>query len=107
MPRTIALWSCALLCAAVSATVGRAQSSACPSALPDGLTSIGSATQLVTVVPPRRSATQAELRLWRKSGACWLEAAGPWTAWVGQHGINDDKHEGDARRPPVCSASGA
>ncbi len=99
MPRTIALWSCALLCAAVSATVGRAQSSACASALPDGLTSIGSATQLVTVVPPRRSATQAELRLWRKSGACWLEVAGPWSAWVGQRGINDDKHEGDRTTP--------
>jgi L,D-peptidoglycan transpeptidase YkuD (ErfK/YbiS/YcfS/YnhG family) len=99
MPRTIALGVCALLCAAVAATVGRAQGSACPFALPNGLTSTGSATQLVTVVPPRRSATQAELRLWRKSGACWVEVAGPWTAGVGRHGINDDKREGDRTTP--------
>ena len=99
MPRTIALGVCALLCAAVAATVGRAQDSACPFALPNGLTSTGSATQLVTVVPPRRSATQAELRLWRKSGACWVQVAGPWTAWVGRHGINDDKREGDRTTP--------
>ena len=40
----LALWACALLCAAVSARGGRAQSAGCPAALPNGLTSTGSAS---------------------------------------------------------------
>ena len=99
MLRTIAVSACLALCAMGSAAGGSAGRSACPSALPNELASTGSATQLVTVVAPRRSSTNASLQLWRRSGLCWLPVAGPWTAWVGQQGVNPDKHEGDRTTP--------
>ena len=59
----------------------------------------GSATQLITVVAQTRASTQGVLRLWAKRGACWRQTAGPWTAWLGQHGTSPAKHEGDRRTP--------
>ena len=59
----------------------------------------GPATQLITVVARTRASTQGSLRLWTKWGACWRQTAGPWTAWLGQHGTSPAKHEGDRRTP--------
>jgi L,D-peptidoglycan transpeptidase YkuD (ErfK/YbiS/YcfS/YnhG family) len=59
----------------------------------------GSATQLITVVARTRASTQGSLRLWTKRGVCWRQAAGPWTAWLGQNGTSPAKREGDRRTP--------
>jgi L,D-peptidoglycan transpeptidase YkuD (ErfK/YbiS/YcfS/YnhG family) len=59
----------------------------------------GAATQLVTVVAPRRASTQGALRLWVKRGRCWSQLAGPWAAWLGGNGTSPAKREGDRRTP--------
>jgi L,D-peptidoglycan transpeptidase YkuD (ErfK/YbiS/YcfS/YnhG family) len=99
MLRTLALSASLALGAAGSAAGGTAGGSACPPALPNELASTGGAAQLVTVVVPAAGATRATLQTWTKSGGCWSAAAGPWTAWVGQRGVNADKHEGDRTTP--------
>jgi L,D-peptidoglycan transpeptidase YkuD (ErfK/YbiS/YcfS/YnhG family) len=71
---------------------------ACPPTIANQI-SAGDGTQLVTVVVPRRSSTQGELRLWKKSGECWAAVAEPWTAWVGGRGVSPSKREGDRRTP--------
>jgi L,D-peptidoglycan transpeptidase YkuD (ErfK/YbiS/YcfS/YnhG family) len=50
-------------------------------------------------VAPRRTSTQGALRVWRKAGDCWLETAGPWPAWLGEHGTSTHKREGDRTTP--------
>ena len=74
------------------------ESAACPPTIANRL-STGSATQLVTVLSPRRASTQARLEFWRKTGECWRLVRGPWTAWVGQRGVSPAKREGDRRTP--------
>jgi L,D-peptidoglycan transpeptidase YkuD (ErfK/YbiS/YcfS/YnhG family) len=76
-----------------------AQAAACPPTIANRLATTGSATQLVTVLPPRRTSTQARLELWRKAGGCWRRVRGPWTAWVGRRGVSPSKREGDRRTP--------
>ena len=87
------------LCLAASASGGSRAAAACPANLANQLSSTGSAQQLVTVVAPRWSSTQGTLQAWRRSGGCWRAAAGPWTAWLGQHGISAHKREGDRTTP--------
>jgi L,D-peptidoglycan transpeptidase YkuD (ErfK/YbiS/YcfS/YnhG family) len=95
--RWIALTTCLLLCAAASAAGERAQVAACPPTLANRLDSAGS--QLVTVVAARRASTRGTLRLWRRSGECWVAVAGPWSAWLGQRGVTTRKREGDRTTP--------
>ena len=71
---------------------------ACPPTIANQI-SAGDGTQLVTVVVPRRTSTQGELRLWKKSGECWTAVTEPWTAWVGGRGVSPSKREGDRRTP--------
>jgi L,D-peptidoglycan transpeptidase YkuD (ErfK/YbiS/YcfS/YnhG family) len=73
--------------------------SLCLPTLANQLASTGAASQLVTVVAPRESSTRGSLRLWRKSGACWLAAGGPWPAWLGERGVSADRREGDRTTP--------
>jgi L,D-peptidoglycan transpeptidase YkuD (ErfK/YbiS/YcfS/YnhG family) len=92
----------AAVLAALVATPAQAQSgraAACPPTTANRLATTGAATQLVTVVSPRRTSTQARLEVWRKAGACWRRIRGPWTAWVGQRGVSPAKREGDRRTP--------
>jgi L,D-peptidoglycan transpeptidase YkuD (ErfK/YbiS/YcfS/YnhG family) len=105
--RLIALPLLAALAVAASAVGGAAQGTACPATLANRLASTGSATQLVTVVAARRTSTQGTLRLWRKTGRCWLAAAGPWTAWLGQRGVSANKREGDRTTPAGAFGIGA
>jgi L,D-peptidoglycan transpeptidase YkuD (ErfK/YbiS/YcfS/YnhG family) len=98
--RWAAVTGCVALCvAAVTAGAANPAASTCPQSLANQLASTGSAVQLVTVTAPRSTSTQASLRLWRKSGACWYPAAGPWAAWVGEHGVSEHKQEGDRTTP--------
>jgi L,D-peptidoglycan transpeptidase YkuD (ErfK/YbiS/YcfS/YnhG family) len=96
--RWVALSALVALCLAASAPNGSTRSAACAPNLA-GRLSTGSATQLVTVVAPRRTSTQGTLRLWHKAGRCWRAAATPWAAWLGQRGVSANKREGDRTTP--------
>jgi L,D-peptidoglycan transpeptidase YkuD (ErfK/YbiS/YcfS/YnhG family) len=72
---------------------------ACPPTIANQIRAASEGNQLVTVVVRGRTSTQGELRLWRKSGECWIAVAGRWTAWVGGRGVSPSKREGDRRTP--------
>lgn len=94
-----ALLALALVAAGVGSGASGARTTGCPATLANQLESTGSATQLVTVVTRSRSATHGSLRLWRKSGDCWLAVAGPWWSWVGGRGVSARKREDDRTTP--------
>ncbi len=73
-------------------------SAACPPTIANQI-SAADGTQLVTVVVPRRTSVLGQLRLWRKSGECWVAVTEPWAAWVGGRGVSPNKREGDRRTP--------
>jgi L,D-peptidoglycan transpeptidase YkuD (ErfK/YbiS/YcfS/YnhG family) len=98
MVRVIGALACAAaLFAAASPSQGSV--SECTPSLVSELVSTGTSTQLVTVLAPRKSSTRATLQLWRKTGECWVEAAGPWQAWRGGRGVSEDRREGDRTTP--------
>ena len=97
--RWIVLAACVPLWLAAQAAGGQQSSAACPGTLANRLASTGGATQLVTVVASRTRSTQGTLRLWRKTGDCWLATAGPWPAWLGERGTSTHKREGDRTTP--------
>jgi L,D-peptidoglycan transpeptidase YkuD (ErfK/YbiS/YcfS/YnhG family) len=97
--RWVALVACLPLCAAAAAAGAGQRGARCPANLANELASTGAARQLITVVAPERTSTQGTLRVWRKAGDCWLETAGPWRAWLGEHGTSTHKHEGDRTTP--------
>ena len=99
MRRTIAVAALLALVAPGPAEASRERAGACPPTVANGLSTTGSAAQLITVVAPTRASTQARLELWRKAGDCWRRVRGPWTAWVGQRGVSPAKREGDRRTP--------
>jgi L,D-peptidoglycan transpeptidase YkuD (ErfK/YbiS/YcfS/YnhG family) len=99
MARGIAVCACIVLCFAAADGGRSAGAQACQANLANQLASTGSATQLVTVVAPARRSTRGSLRLWRKSGECWLAVDGPWGAWLGQNGVSATRHEGDRTTP--------
>jgi len=97
MMRLIGAFACAALCAAVSPSHG--SGSECAPSLVSDLVSTGTAKQLVTVIPPRQAATRGSLQTWRQVRGCWVEADGPWSAWVGRRGVSLDRREGDRTTP--------
>ena len=91
---------CAIVAAAVAAGVGGPASAAgCPASLAASLASTGSASQLITVEAPAYASTRASVRLWQRTGGCWVAAGGPWSARVGRHGLSDHHLEGDGTTP--------
>ncbi|HEX4520454.1 MAG TPA: L,D-transpeptidase family protein [Gaiellaceae bacterium] len=46
------------------------------------------------------------MRLWRRAGACWHEAAGPWSAYLGFAGVSEHHREGDGTTPAGAYAIG-
>jgi L,D-peptidoglycan transpeptidase YkuD (ErfK/YbiS/YcfS/YnhG family) len=94
-----ALLGCVLVCAAAVGGQGGARAATCPTTLANQLASTGSATQLITVVAAARRSTSGSLRLWRKSGECWVGVDGPWTAHLGRNGVSENKREGDKTTP--------
>ncbi len=99
MLKALAITTCLAASVAATGNRGEARPLDCPANLANQLASTGSATQLVTVVASTRRSTTASLRLWRKSGDCWLAVDGPWAAHVGFHGVSENKHEGDKTTP--------
>lgn len=96
-------WLVAAVCLPLALTASAAGSggsaASCSPNLANQLASTGGARELITVVAARRSSTQGSFRLWRKPGACWQPAAGPWTAWLGERGTSRHKREGDRTTP--------
>src|SRR4029453_3137384 len=95
----IALSALFLLVSAAGSGSGDARASTCPANLANQLADTGSATQLFTVVSARARSTTGPLRLWRKSGGCWVGVDGPWTAHLGRNGVSETKREGDKTTP--------
>jgi L,D-peptidoglycan transpeptidase YkuD (ErfK/YbiS/YcfS/YnhG family) len=92
--------ACLAVVAAVSSASRPAAAVACPSSPANRLTITPDSTQLITVVPARRTSTQAPLRLWTKAGGgCWIPAGGPWRAWLGRNGVSARHREGDGTTP--------
>lgn len=87
------------LSATALAAGGQGSRGACEATLANQLASTRAATQLVTVLAARRTATRGALRIWRRAGTCWRPVAGPWPAWLGQSGVSDHKREGDRTTP--------
>jgi L,D-peptidoglycan transpeptidase YkuD (ErfK/YbiS/YcfS/YnhG family) len=66
----------------------------------------GGARQLVTVEASSARSTTAVVRAWRRDGACWRPALGPWRAWVGVNGLSRSHREGDGTTPLGTFAAG-
>ena len=94
--RIAAIYSEAVLALAVLASTFAA---ACPADLANGLETPASARQLITVEAKVARTTYAELRTWQKRGACWVAAAGPYTARLGRNGLSSNRREGDGTTP--------
>jgi L,D-peptidoglycan transpeptidase YkuD (ErfK/YbiS/YcfS/YnhG family) len=93
------LLGCVLVCAATAGGQSGARAATCPPTLANQLATTGSATQLITVVAAARRSTSGSLRLWRKSGECWVGVDGPWTTHLGRNGVSENKREGDKTTP--------
>jgi L,D-peptidoglycan transpeptidase YkuD (ErfK/YbiS/YcfS/YnhG family) len=98
MIKTIAVLALLAL-SAVAPAGGHSRVALCPPTLANQLTTTGIATQLVTVVAPFDSSSRGSVRLWKKSGDCWLAASGRWPAWLGRRGISEHHREGDQTTP--------
>ena len=96
---TCALLACLALLPAAAASGQGSAGAQCPSTLANQLADTGSAEQLVTVASLRPSSQTGAARLWAKRGECWVQVAGPWTAWLGIRGISERKREGDLKTP--------
>ena len=81
------------------ATLLAALTAACPANLANDLRAQPSATQLITVEAASTQTTHASLRLWRRSGACWVDAGGPFPARLGWNGLSASRREGDGTTP--------
>ena len=55
--------------------------------------------QLITVEAASTRTTYATARIWRRSGACWAAAGGPYPARVGANGLRVNRREGDGTTP--------
>ena len=72
----------------------------CAPNVANGLQTVGSSGQLITVEATRYKTTSAALRLWQRgANGCWRPTAGPWTARVGWNGLADRRREGDGTTP--------
>ena len=76
-----------------------ALTAACPSNLANVVQPQPGASQLITVETASARSTYAELRIWRRSGRCWVAAGGPYPARVGRNGVAANRREGDGTTP--------
>src|SRR5262245_53057596 len=81
------------------ATFAAALTVACPANLANELRTQPHGSQLVTVEAPTTTSTRASLRIWRRAGACWQPAGGPYPARVGRNGLSANRREGDGTTP--------
>src|SRR4051812_40835354 len=81
--------------------VAVALAAGCPSTPANTLRTRSPATaqQLITVEAQTTRTTYATARIWRRSGACWVAAGGPYPARVGWNGLRVNRREGDGTTP--------
>ena len=84
-----------LLASLISAAV----LASCPPNVANAQHATLAARQLITVEAATTKSTHATLRIWRRSGRCWIAAGGPYPARVGWNGIRKNRHEGDGTTP--------
>ncbi len=72
---------------------------ACPANVANGLETPASAQQLVTVEAKVMRTTYSSLRTWKRRGACWMPAGGPYVARLGKNGLSANRREGDGTTP--------
>jgi L,D-peptidoglycan transpeptidase YkuD (ErfK/YbiS/YcfS/YnhG family) len=82
---------------AIAAPGGAAHAAGC-AASPGATGPTGNASQLI-VVKGSGASTYGSVTLWKRSGACWIAAGGPWAARVGRNGLSDRHREGDGTTP--------
>jgi len=99
MRRGIAFLLCTAAATAAAAGSATGRPVACPPKLANGLRSLGSAQQLITVVAAGPSSTRGVVRLWDRVGECWVMTGGPSTAWLGGRGVSENRREGDRTTP--------
>jgi L,D-peptidoglycan transpeptidase YkuD (ErfK/YbiS/YcfS/YnhG family) len=73
----------------------------CPSNLANSLRTPvpADSQQLITVEAATTQTTYAAARIWRRSGACWRAAGGPYPARLGRNGLRKNRHEDDGTTP--------
>lgn len=71
----------------------------CAPSLANGLRTVGTADQLITVEASRYRTTYATLRRWSRTGECFTPVGGAWTARLGVNGLKDRRREGDGTTP--------
>jgi L,D-peptidoglycan transpeptidase YkuD (ErfK/YbiS/YcfS/YnhG family) len=71
----------------------------CAPNLANGLQTVGSANQLITVEASRYGTTYATFRRWSRTGECFDPVGGAWTARLGVNGLKDRRREGDGTTP--------
>ncbi len=76
-----------------------ALTAACPANLANDLRQQPAGSQLITVQAATTGTTYASLRIWRRSGACWVAAGGPYPARIGRSGLSANRREGDGTTP--------
>jgi L,D-peptidoglycan transpeptidase YkuD (ErfK/YbiS/YcfS/YnhG family) len=81
------------------ATFLAAVTAACPANLANGLRAQPPGAQLITVEAATARTTHAQLRIWRRAGACWAAAGGPYPARLGWNGLSASRREGDGTTP--------
>ena len=81
------------------ATFLAALAAACPANLANDLRVQPPGTQLVTVEARTTRTTRAAVRIWRRSGGCWIAAGGPYPARLGWAGLSASRREGDGTTP--------
>ena len=81
------------------ATFAVTVAAACPSNVANDLRPQPAGSQLITVQAATAKTTHATLRTWRRSGDCWVAAAGPYPARVGRNGLRKNRREGDGTTP--------
>lgn len=65
----------------------------------DSVPGTANADQLVTVVAATTHSTTALLELYQRVGTCFHSIAGPYSAFVGRHGLSAHHREGDGTTP--------
>ena len=69
------------------------------SAVANSIRGTANADELITVVAGSSRSQSAKLSLFRRQGSCFRLIAGPYSAFVGVHGLSSSHREGDGTTP--------
>lgn len=105
--RRTCVFTLAALLAGIVFAAGDVRAAGCAADVANGLAATGSSTQLITVVAPTSKSSRGTLRLWRRSGDCWVSASAAWPAWLGARGVAETRREGDSTTPAGTFALGS